>query len=159
MAQDDDAPAMQMPSPDPALGRLDKTIGTWDLPGHTLDTEDDNVSGRITFEWLPGKFFLKQTGVINFMGMELQFLEIIGYDPATDTFPSTVYSNVAGQPLPYHYDVRGDDITIRTEFGGGATYRGRFSEDGKVMSGGWRPDEGMAGPGNVAYDLTGTRAG
>jgi len=158
MAQDDNAPAMQMPSPDPALRRLDKMIGTWNLQGHTLDTEDYNVSGRITFEWLPGGFFLKQTGVINFMGMDLEFTEIIRYDPATDTFPSLVYSNVAGQPLPYQYDVRDNDVTIRTEFGGGATYRGKLSEDGNSMSGGWRPDEGTAGPGNVAYDLTGTRA-
>jgi hypothetical protein len=26
------------------------------------------------------------------------------------------------------------------------------------MSGGWRPDPGKEGPGNVAYDISGTRA-
>lgn len=158
MAQDDVAPPMQMPTPDPALRALDKFVGTWDLQGHTLESEGYDVGGQITFEWLPGGFFLKQTGVINFMGMELQFMEVIGYDPSTQTFPSLVYSNVAGEALPYRYEVQGIEVTIRTEFGGGATYHGTFADDGDSMSGGWRPDEGAAGPGNVAYDVSGTRA-
>jgi hypothetical protein len=158
MAQDDTAQPMQMPAPDPALKKLDRFVGTWNLKGHTLDSDGYNVDGQITFEWLPGGFFLKQSGVINFMGLPLQFLEVIGYDPATQTFPSTVYSNVSVEALPYRYTVEGRDVKIRTEFGGGATYTGTFSEDGNSMSGGWRPDEGTAGPGNVAYDLTGTRA-
>jgi len=48
-------------------------------------------------------------------------------------------------------------VTIRTELNGGATYTGSFSPDGRSGSGGWRPDAG-AGPGNVAYDITVTRA-
>jgi hypothetical protein len=83
---------------------------------------------------------------------------VISYDPATQTFPSLVYSNVSGEPLQYQYGVRGKDVTIRTEFGGGATYKDTFSEDGNTMSGGWRPDEGKGGGGNIAYDLSGIRA-
>jgi hypothetical protein len=89
---------------------------------------------------------------------EIRALEVIGYDPSIQAFPSTVFSNVAGIPLPYRYDVQGNDVSIRTEFGGGATYTGSFSEDGNAFSGGWRPDEGKEGPGNVAYDLWGRRA-
>jgi hypothetical protein len=58
MAQTQDAQATQPPGPDPALKRLDWFVGTWEIKGRTLDSEQDNVSGRTTFEWLPGGFFL-----------------------------------------------------------------------------------------------------
>jgi hypothetical protein len=144
------------PRPDPALQRLNRFVGTWEATGRTLDSEEDNVSGRLTFEWLPGGFFLQQRVELNFAGFEVKGLEVIGYDPATDRFPSTVYSNLVGDPIPYEYDVQGDRVTIRTELAGGATFTGTFGEDGKSGSGGWRPDEG-AGPGNIAYDITLTR--
>jgi uncharacterized cupin superfamily protein len=35
------------------------------------------------------------------MGLQIDSLELIGYDPETDTFPSTVFSNLSPQPLPY----------------------------------------------------------
>ena len=151
------AEAAQPPGPDPALKRLEKLVGTWEATGRTLDSDEDNVSGRLAFEWLPGGFFLQQRVELNFMGFDIAALEVIGYDPATDTFPSTVYSSLVGDPLAYRYEAEGNDFTIRTEFGGGATFTGTFSEDGNTLSGGWRPDEGKAGPGNVAYDIRGTR--
>jgi hypothetical protein len=92
-----------------------------------------------------------------FHGHGDQGLEVIGYDPATGKFPSTVYSNLVGTPIPYEYDVQDDRFTIRTELAGGATFTGSFAADGNSGSGGWRPDEGKAGPGNVAYDVTVTR--
>jgi uncharacterized protein DUF1579 len=146
------------PGPDPAIQRLDRFVGTWEITGRTLDAEEDNVSGRLTFEWLPGGFFLQQRVQIDFMGLDIRGLEIIGYDPATGRFPSTVYSNLVGVPIPYEYDVQGDKVTIRTELAGGATFTGTWGGDGSSMSGGWRPDEGKEGPGNVAYDISGHRA-
>jgi hypothetical protein len=41
---------------------------------------------------------------------------------------------------------------------GMANFRGEFGEDGNSFSGGWRPEPGKEGPGNVPYDVTGTRA-
>ena len=151
--------AGQPPGPDPALRKLDRFVGTWEVRGRTLDSEQDNVSGRLAFEWLPGGFFLQQRVEIDFQGLEIRGLEVIGYDPATGRFPSTVYSNLVGAPIPYEYDVQGDEVTIRTELGGGATFRGTWGEDGGSMSGGWRPDPGTEGAGNVAYDISGKRAG
>jgi Protein of unknown function (DUF1579) len=153
MADNEPTQATQAPGPDPALKRLEQFVGTWEVKGRTLEAEEDNVSGRLTFEWLPGGFFLQQRTELNFAGYEVKGLEVIGYDPATDRFPSTVYSSMVGVPIPYEYDVQGNQVTIRTDFNGGATYQGSFSEDGDSGSGGWRPDQG-AGPGNVAYDLT-----
>jgi len=37
---------------DPALRRLDIFVGTWIIKGHTIDSKDENVSAKTTFEWL-----------------------------------------------------------------------------------------------------------
>ena len=153
----DTSTQQQPPKPGPALKRLEKFVGTWSIKGRTLDSKVDNVSALTTFEWLPGRFFLKQTFEANFKGMKIQSLEFIGYDPASDTFPSTVYSNLAGVPLPYRYDVRVGEVTITTDLLGGAKMTGKISEDGNTFTGGWRPNPGKEGPGNVAYDFVGTR--
>jgi len=153
MAADEYDTTARPPEPDPALRRLDRFVGTWEVRGRTLDVEQDNVSGRLTFEWLPGGFFLQQRVQLSFMGYDIAGLEVIGYDP------STVFASMVGVPIPYEWDVQGDRVTIRTELAGGATFTGMWAEDGSSMSGGWRPDPGKEGPGNVAYDISGRRAG
>jgi hypothetical protein len=45
-----DAQAQQIPRPDPALKRLEKFVGTWEMKGRTLNSKEDNVVGRATFE-------------------------------------------------------------------------------------------------------------
>jgi hypothetical protein len=51
------------------------------------------------------------------MGQQIDALELIGYDPETDTFPSTVFSGFSPTPLPYRWDVQGDDVTISVSYG------------------------------------------
>ena len=145
------------PPPDPALTLLDRFVGTWEMNGRTLGSSVEDVSGRTTFEWLPGGYFLQQRIKLNFGGYNVEGLEVIGYDPATGTFPSTVYPSMAGVPIPYRWEIDGDELTITTDLLG-ATFRGRWSEDGRTFSGGWRPMPGRDGPGNVAYDIWGGRA-
>ena len=150
--------APQLPTPDPALRRLDPFIGSWQMTGRTLGSDIDNISARTTFEWLPGSFFLVQRFEADFAGFAISSLEVIGYDPESGTFPSTVYPSMAGTPLPYRWLI--DDsggLTIKAE-ALGATFRGRWTEGGTVFSGGWRPDPGHEGPGNVPYDISGRRA-
>jgi hypothetical protein len=144
----------QSSKPNPALKRLDKLVGTWNLKGRTLDSTDDSISGRTTIEWLPGEFFLQQRGEIEFMGFRVQSLEIVGYDASTKTFSSYVYSNMGEVPLRYHWDVQGDVVTHWTK---GSKYTGRFSKDGKVLSGGWRPEEGVKKTLENTYDAVMTR--
>ncbi len=154
-----EAPAAEQgpPKPHPALKRLDRLVGTWDMTGRTLNSDTDNVKGRTTFEWLPGGFFLQQRFHADFAGYDIQSLEVIWYDPETDTFPSTVYASMAGTPLPYRYEVNGDNLKITAETLN-ATFHGNWKEDG-TFSGGWRPDPGHENdPGNVAYDIWGSRA-
>ena len=154
MPNNENAQPMQMSTPDPALKRLEKLVGTWSIKGRTLDSQDDNISGWVTIEWLPGGFFLQQRGEMEFMGSKIHSLEIVGYDPSTKAFFSNVYSNMAGVPAPYEWDVQGNVVTHWTEE---SKYTGTLSEDGNILSGGWRPEEGKEGPENVAYDATMTR--
>ena len=144
----------QLPQPHPALKRLDKLVGTWEIKGRTVGAEEDNISGRATFEWLPGGFFLQQRIELNFLGLTIQSLELVGYEPATQAFSSYAYSNLWGTPVPYKWDLQAKVLRISVE---GANFKGTFSEDGKTLAGGWRPEPGKEGPGNVAYDVTGTR--
>jgi hypothetical protein len=147
----------QPPAPDPKLKLLDRFVGTWDMKGRTLDSDVDNVVGRTTFAWLPGGYSLEQRIKLDFGGFEIQGLEVIGYESETDTFPSIVYPSMAGTPIPYRWEIDADELTITTALLG-ATFRGRWSDDRKTFSGGWRPDPGREGPGNIAYDISGERA-
>jgi hypothetical protein len=64
---------------------------------------------------------------------------------------------MVGMPIPYRWEIDGDELTITTDVLG-ATFRGSRSEDGETFSGGWRPNPGREGPGNIAYDISGGRA-
>ncbi|MGH3483440.1 MAG: hypothetical protein ACRDPQ_09405 [Nocardioidaceae bacterium] len=90
--------------------------------------------------------------------MQIESQELVGYDAATKTYPSTVYSNLSPQPLPYAWTVEGDEVTISVAYGPlDATFTGRFSADGNTFSGGWRPNPGADTSVNVPYDIDGRR--
>jgi hypothetical protein len=155
---DYDAPAPQAPKPDPALKRLDRFVGTWSMEGHLVGSSENNIKGQASYRWLPGGFFLEQRIELDFMGMKIHSLELIGYDPETNTFPSTVFSNMAPTPLPYRWEVNDDTVKISVSYGPlDATFTGKFSKDGKHFSGGWRPNPGANETVNVAYDIGGPR--
>jgi hypothetical protein len=145
------------PQPDPALKQLDRFVGRWSMEGSMVGSDEKNIKGETEFRWLPGGFFLEQHMHLNFMGMEIESLELIGYDPETETFPSTVYSNLAPASLPYTWKVDGDAVTISVSYGPlDATFTGSWSEDG-TFSGGWRPNPGADETVNLPYDIGGHR--
>lgn len=147
----------ELPQPDPALRRLDRLVGRWSMEGNLVGSNEKNIAGETTFRWLRGGFFLEQRVQIDFMGLQIESVEMIGYDPETDTFPSTVYSNFSPEPLPYRWDVRGDTLTITVSYGPlDATFTGSWREDG-TFGGGWRPNPGADETVNVAYDISGHR--
>jgi hypothetical protein len=91
------------------------------------------------------------------VGQQIDALELIGYDPETDTFPSTVFSGFSPTPLPYGWDVRDDRVTITVAYAPlDATFTGSWREDG-TFSGGWRPNPGADESVNVPYDIGGYR--
>jgi hypothetical protein len=145
------------PQPDPALKRLERFVGRWSMEGHLVGSDERNIRGETTFRWLPGGFFLEQRVQLDFMGLMIDSLEVIGYDPETDTFPSTVFSNFSPDPLPYRWDVKGDDVAISVSYGPlDSTFTGSWREDG-TFSGGWRPNPGADETVNIAYDIGGGR--
>lgn len=151
--------AAQLPTPDPALGRLDRFVGTWRMEGNLVGSDEKNIRGETTFRWLPGGFFLEQRFTMDFMGLAIESQELIGYDPETAAFPSTVYSNLSPAPLPYRWEVGEDDtVQISVTYGPmDSTFTGGFSEGGRRFGGGWRPNPGADETVNVAYDISGAR--
>ncbi len=148
----------QLPTPDPALRRLDRLVGTWSMEGQLVGSDESNIQGRTTFRWLPGGFFLEQRFQMDFMGMEIHSLELIGYDPEADAFPSTVFSNLSPTPLPYRWQVDGDSLKITVSYGPmDSTFTGSFGRDGRTFGGGWRPNPGADETVNVPYDISGRR--
>jgi Protein of unknown function (DUF1579) len=148
----------QLPTPDPALRRLDRFVGTWSMEGHLVGSEDNNIRGQAAFRWLPGGFFLEQHITLDFMGLEIDSLELIGYDPETGAFPSTVYSNLSPAPLPYRWEVDDDSVRITVTYGPlDATFTGSFGDGGESFGGGWRPNPGADETVNVPYDIGGRR--
>jgi Protein of unknown function (DUF1579) len=145
------------PQPDPALRRLDRLVGRWTMEGNLVGSDEKNIKGETTFSWLSGGFFLEQRVQIDFMGLQIDSLELIGYDPETGTFPSTVFSNFSPEPLPYRWDVQGDTVAITVSYGPlDSTFTGSWREDG-TFSGGWRPNPGADETVNVPYDIGGHR--
>jgi Protein of unknown function (DUF1579) len=122
---------------------------------HLVGSDDENIGGEATFRWLPGGFFLEQHIELDFLGMKIDSLELIGYDAETDAFLSSVYSNLSPLPLLYRWDVRGDAVTITVSYPPlDATFTGSWREDG-TFSGGWRPNPGADETVNVPYDIGG----
>lgn len=69
-----------------------------------------------------------------------------------------MYSNLSPIPLPYRWEVDGDDVRITVQYPPlDATFTGRLEDEGRVFSGGWRPNPGADETVNVAYDITGHR--
>src|SRR4030095_2294179 len=147
-----------MPTPDPALRRLDRFVGSWAMEGHLVGSQEINVRGETTYRWLPGGYFLEQHVKMDFMGLPIDSLELVAYDPETGTFPSTVFSNLSPAPLPYRWEVNDDSVTISVSYGPlDATFKGKFSEEGDRFEGGWRPNSGADQTVNVPYDIGGRR--
>ena len=150
----------QLPTPDPALRRLDRFVGTWSMEGHLVGSEEITVRGETTFRWLPGGFFLEQRVSMNFLGMQIESVELIGYDPERGTYPSTVFSNLSPAPLPYRWEIEDELWKISVTYGPmDATFTGTFDDDGEGFRGGWRPNPGADDTINVPYDIGGRRKG
>ena len=159
MNQPDQAQPQQLPSPDPSLRALDPFVGTWELHGHLLGSDEENIVGRASFRWLEGGFFLVQDIELDFAGMySVKSHELVGHDPETGALSSLVFSNMSPVPLPYHWQVDGGKVQIKVSFGPlDATYNGEIGEDGRTFSGGWRPNPGADETVNTPYDIAGTR--
>lgn len=157
----DDSP-QKKPTPDPALKQLQRLVGTWRMSGRPVGSDEDSITGTTRFSWLfdddGNSFFLQQDMDMNYAGKSIKSHELIGFDPKTKAFASNVYSNMAPDPWPYQWKINGDEIAISIHKPPmDATFKGKFSPDGKTWSGGWRPNPGADPSVNTAYDVTVSR--
>ena len=152
----------EAPKPDAALRRLDRLVGKWKMKGHAVGSTEENIIATTTFKWIHAdvrkSFFLQQDMDMDYAGTRIISRELIGYSPKKKAFASLVFSNMAAEPWPYRWDVRGNKITISIKHGPmNAKYVGKFSADGNSFSGGWRPNRGANKTINAPYDITATR--
>jgi hypothetical protein len=123
--------------PDAELKRLDKLVGTWELSGE--------ASGRNTYEWLEGSFFLLQHVDMEQAGHAIKGIEVIGRllpfgeEKPSEDIKSRFYGD-QGETYDYVYEISEDGTTLTIwggEKGSPAYYEGTFNEDGTVNSGAW----------------------
>jgi hypothetical protein len=156
------------PKPHVALKRLQPLIGTWKMVGHPLGSKTNTITGTTTYKWLHKEegndtgFFLQQDMDMNYAGMPIKSHEIIGYNPKTKAFSSYVFQNLAPDPWPYEWDLRGGKLTISVKYKSStygqldSSFHGEFLSDDE-FSGGWRPNPGADETINASYDIIGTR--
>lgn len=116
--------------PNPELKKLDRLVGSWNVKG-------PNITGRVTFEWLEGGFFLVQNVNFEYDGRKVKGVEYIGYDESKKVCTSHLFDNV-GHIFTYAWEIDGNDIMIW--FGHKDSqnrFKGKFSEDGNSYSGAW----------------------
>ena len=117
--------------PHQEIRSLEKLVGTWQLSG-------PEVSGQETFKWLEGGFFLVQSGIVQYGGKTISFVEYIGYDEKQHACTSNLFDNF-GDLFNYTWDINGDDITIWFgQRGSDNCFKGKFSKDGNSFSGAWK---------------------
>ncbi len=135
MTDNDMQTEYEPPQPYPGLKNLDRLVGTWTISGE--------AQGQVTYEWLDGGFFLMQHFDLEQSGHRTKGIEVIGHDrefgatePSQD-IRSRIYDN-EGNTFQYVYELDGDTLTIwGGEKGSPAYYKGTFSDDGNILSGGW----------------------
>ena len=138
------------PAPSADLKRLDHLVGTWEMSGE--------VSGRTSYEWLEGGYFLIQRVDLDREGRRIAGIEVIGHErpfgsEASAEIKSRFYGN-EGDTLDYVYELEGDTLTIwGGEKGSPAYARGTFDADFRACSGAW------VYPGGGGYRWTMTRVG
>jgi hypothetical protein len=140
----------QTASPDPRLRQLDKLCGTWELTHKDLNT-GEQWSGRDTFEWLDGGYFMamhheefdRVKGMM-IIGYETQW----GQDKPTEDPMGHWFETSSGHHYTYIWDVNDKNMTFWLERKhGDAAFKGVFNNDHTEVKGTWNWSGG-------GYELT-----
>jgi hypothetical protein len=110
--------------------------GAWHTTGQTEATDESpaiQIAGTDTYEWLPGRFFMAHHADVRMGEEEAKTLEIIGYDAATQKYPTHFFDN-QGNTGTYQAHVHEGIWTFQ-----GATDRATLtiSVDGNTMTAHW----------------------
>jgi hypothetical protein len=103
-------------APGPELRRLGALVGRWRSEGHIVGEVPIPITGTDIYEWLPGGFFVVHHVDVMIGDQRVQAIELIEYDPTTDTFTGRAYDN-QGEVTILH--ARVDEHGVWTFTGGG----------------------------------------
>lgn len=127
----------QPPAPKPALTALDTLVGTWQVSGLTNPPEQE-INGKVVFEWLEGGFYLIQHIEINYPGRALKGIEYIGYDPQSRLVKSHFFET-SGNLSEYVWEANKDGLTVWGGYvGSPANFKATFSPDKCTLTGRWK---------------------
>lgn len=108
--------------------------GEWQVTGGAV--------GTVTYEWMPGGYFLLQRVALEHDGHRIRGLEVIGNlrpfgEGPSEHVHSRFYDNT-GDTLDYVYELDGDTLHIWAgEKGSPARFSGTFDETGRALTGTW----------------------
>ena len=125
----------------PTLEALEPFIGQWDLEPRFSFPVPDDVTGRVVFEWMPGRTFLVERWEVS-LPEAPDGIAIIGPKEGGDAY------------LQHYFDSRGVARVYQMGFADGVwtlsrttadfspldfsqRYAGRFSDDGTRIEGAW----------------------
>jgi hypothetical protein len=100
MADNNEAQNQGMPTPDPALKRLNRLVGTWSMKGHPIGSDEDSITGTAPHsngcrrEMMTVLGFPCSRTWIWIMQVNQSSHEFMGYNPKTKAFSSYVYSKM-----------------------------------------------------------------
>jgi hypothetical protein len=103
-------------APGPEIQRLGALVGRWRSEGYIVGEVPIPIIGTDIYEWLPGGFFLVHHVDVMIGDQRVQAIELIEYDPTTDTFTGRAYDN-QGDITILH--ARVDEHGVWTFTGGG----------------------------------------
>jgi hypothetical protein len=149
MADNNNLLAGSLPdAPNPALRRLDRLAGTWNVTGAS-------INGVVRFEWMEGGFFFIHHFDLNYSGAALKGVEYIGFDEDTGTMRSHLMAT-NGANFTYTWDIDGDVFLYWFGDKGSPFFcRATFNNQGNVLKGRWEWPEGEGTTGGD--DFTSTR--
>ena len=147
-----------------ALDRLNVLVGRWDTEA-TFDagffgpgSPEVTGRGRVTFEWLEGRYFLTQR-FVNEHPDAPSGIAIIGPSGELDTFAQHYYDS-RGVTRVYLMTLEGRELKLWREAPGfWQRYTGVISDDGTTITGAWEasPDgQDWRHDFNLTYVRTGT---
>lgn len=123
-------------APNPGLKALNRLIGEWEITNDVSGAEP-GLTGRVTYEWMDGGFFLLQHVDMKHGGRTIKGVEYIRWDDENKVLKSH-YFGTSGDYLEYVYELDGDTLIIWGGYvGSPAVFRGTFSADGRSNTGAW----------------------
>lgn len=133
------------------LHDLEVLVGAWKIEGRTVGSQSLAISGRTDTRWSRDGRTLEQRTLLVVGREEIPAIEIIRFDPGTQTFPAVIYTNGSTEAQQCLWRIRGDRLVHSAP---AATFRGRFSANRRVIRGRWTPRDPTSSSPESAYTAT-----